>query len=199
VTAGDVGGAWAILEAAYRAGHAPVDLYVELLGPVLRQVGDEWEAKQRSVESEHRVTAVATRLIGRIEARGYRAGRRRRATVVVGGAPGDPHQLPITMVADVLRWDGFNVVDLGANVPEESFLEAVGQAQDLVAVGVSLSVDRHARAVSRVVQRLRRDGPGALLLVGGPAIAGEAEARKLGADGWAPHAGAVADLITAAR
>ncbi len=196
---GDVGGAWSIFEGAFRAGRPPVDLYVELLGPVLRQVGDEWASGVRSVHSEHRASSAALRLAGSLGARGFRAGRRRRATVVLGGAPGDPHQLPVLMVADVLRWEGFRVVDLGANVPLESFVDGASAVSDLVAVGISLSAGRHRRAVTRVLTNLRGAVPGILLLAGGPALPDEKSARSLGADGWAPHAGAVAQLIAASR
>jgi MerR family transcriptional regulator, light-induced transcriptional regulator len=196
---GDLGGAWSVFDGAFRAGQPPVDLYVELLGPVLRQVGDQWASGQRSIESEHRASSLALRLVGRVGARGVRAGRRRRSVVVLGGAPGDPHQLPGLMVADVLRWEGFRVVDLGADVPLESFVEAATSTSDLVAVGISLSARRHRGAVSRVLANLRDAVPGTLLLAGGPALPDVESARSLGADGWAPHAGAVAELVAAGR
>jgi excisionase family DNA binding protein len=196
---GDLGGAWGVLEGAFQAGQPPIDLYIELLGPVLRQVGDEWASGARSVHSEHRVSSAALRLAGRIGSRGHRAGRRRRATVVLGGAPGDPHQLPLLMVADALRWDGFEVVDLGADVPAESFVAAATATPDLSAVGISLSVDHHRPAVAGILTGLRQVVPGAMLLAGGPALPDEASARVLGADGWAPHAGSVAQVISTHR
>lgn len=195
---GDVGGAWAVVEGAVRAGRPSLDLYVQLLGPVLQQVGQEWASGTRSIEAEHRATSTAMRLAGRIGPQGLRAGRRRRATVLLGGAPGDPHQLPLLMVADALRWDGFRVIDLGANVPIGSFVDAATAAPDLVAVGVSLSVQRHGGAVAGVLEELRHAVPGTTLLAGGPALHDEAAARGLGADGWAPHAGVVAEMIRAA-
>lgn len=197
--AGDVAGAWSIVESALRAGTLPTGLYVNLLGPVLAQVGDEWASGTRSIASEHLATSVGLRLVGRLGPRGLRPGRRRTATIVLGGAPGDPHQLPLLMVVDVLRWEGFTVVDLGADVPVDSFLEAATAARDLVAVGVSLSVDRHRRGAARVLTSLRTAVPEARLLAGGPAVRDEASARGLGADGWASHAGDVAAAVGAGR
>jgi MerR family transcriptional regulator, light-induced transcriptional regulator len=196
---GDAGGAWSVFESAFRAGRSPVELYVQLLGPVLREVGEEWAAGERSIDSEHRASATALRLAGRIGPRGAHPGRRRRATVLLGGAAGDPHQLPLLMVADVLRWEGFRVVDLGADVPIESFVDAATAATDLVAVGVSLSVERHGRAVIRLFKQLRLALPEVLLLAGGPALADEESALSLGADNWAPDAGGVAAVVLAGR
>lgn len=197
LSAGDVAGAWSIVEGALAAGRPTVDLYVHLFGPVMRQIGDEWEAGARSVQSEHRASAVALRLVGRIGAGGLRPGPRRRATVVLGGAPGDPHQLPPLMVADALRWEGFQVVDLGADVPAASFVEAARVAPELAAIGVSLSVERHRAAVAELLAQLRREAPPARLLVGGPVVGDEDSARALGADGWASHAGSVGEVVGA--
>lgn len=195
LVAGDVGGAWAVVEATLQAGRAPVDLYVHLLGPVLRRIGDEWAAGALAVEAEHRASAVALRLVGRIGPRGARPGRRRRATVLLGGAPGDPHQLPGLMVADALRWEGFGVVDLGANVPVQSFVDVATTLPDLAAVGVSVSVDQYVPAVADVLVSVHRVAPNARLLAGGPALADEDSARSIGAEGWAGEAGALRDLV----
>jgi excisionase family DNA binding protein len=197
MSAGDVGGAWSVVESAIGAGRDPLDLYVDLLAPVLRQVGDEWATAARSIQSEHCVSAVAFRLLGRIGPRGMRAGRRRTSTVILGGAPGDSHQMPLMMVVDVLRWEGFNVVDLGADVPLQSFVEAATTATDLVAVGVSLSVRHHRRSAADVFEALRSEVPDVRLLAGGPAVQDVAGARRLGADAWAPHAGLVPEALGA--
>jgi MerR family transcriptional regulator, light-induced transcriptional regulator len=198
LTAGDVSGAWAIVEGALGASRPTVELYVQLLGPVLRQIGEEWASGTLGVDSEHRASAVALRLLGRIGPLGMRSGRRRRATIVLGGAPGDAHQLPGLMVADALRWEGFGVVDLGADVPLRSFLDVATSTPDVAAIGISVSVDDHRPECAEVLEKLRDVAPSALLLAGGPALADEESARALGADGWAPHAGALAALVRTA-
>ena len=117
--AGDEPGAWNVVEGALATGYTPSELYLDLLAPTLREIGDRWERGDISVRGEHAVTAVATRLIGRVGPRFLRRGRR-LGTVVVGSAPGDPHALPVAMLADILRGHSFDVADLGANVPLSS-------------------------------------------------------------------------------
>jgi MerR family transcriptional regulator, light-induced transcriptional regulator len=196
---GDLGGAWTVLQESVPAGRPPVALYVRLLAPVLAQVGDEWASGARSIESEHRVSSIAVHLVGRLGVEGLHPGRPRRATVVLGGAPGDAHQMPSLMVADVLRWEGYRVVDLGADVPLTSFVDAASATPDLVAVGVSLSATRHRRAAASVLAHLGDAVPEAILLAGGPALPDEASALALGAHGWAADAGAVAPTLASLR
>jgi MerR family transcriptional regulator, light-induced transcriptional regulator len=193
--AGDESSAWNVVERALATGYTASDLYLQILAPCLRAVGDSWERGEVSVADEHKVTAVAARLIGRLGPRFVRRGRK-HGTVVLGGAPGDPHALPGAMLADVLRGHGYRVVDLGANAPVDSFVEAV-EVESPVAVGVSLADRNCAPAVADVVAAVRAatDAP---VLLGGPAT-DAVLARRVGADGWAPDAEAAASEILQLR
>lgn len=195
--AGDGTGCWAIVESALSGGASPADIYLQLLSPALAQIGKEWAAGRATIDQEHRATAIAVRIAGRLGPRFDRPGRRRAGTVVLGAAPGDRHQLPVTMVADLSRAAGLSVVDLGADVPEEVFLTAAG-APDLVAVGVSISVDDARAAAAAVVAAVRDAHPDALILAGGPAVAGLDAALALGAHSWEPDAVAAASQLRAA-
>jgi excisionase family DNA binding protein len=199
LVAGDEPGAWSVVERALTTGYTPSQLYLDLLAPALRTVGERWSSGALTVGDEHTVTAVATRLIGRLGPRFVRRGRK-HGTVVVGGAPGDPHALGVAMLADLLRAHGYRVVDLGANVPVRSFVDAVEHAERLVAVGVSVSDSALVPAAAEVVAAVgeRTDRP---VLIGG-SVTDQATAAAVGAAGWAPDGEAAAALIerlTAAR
>jgi excisionase family DNA binding protein len=192
LVAGDELGAWAVLERALVAGARPIDLYLQLLGPALRTIGEGWSTGVLTVADEHRASVVARRLQGRLGSRFTRPGRTRGA-VLLGGAPGDHHALPVAMLADVVRGAGFTVVDLGADTPVAAFA-AVARAESLLAAGVSVSTDAHRRGARRAVHALHRAVPGLPVLVGGPAVRDDADARSLGGDG----SGADAALALAA-
>lgn len=194
---GDALGCWAIVEQALTAGASPTDIYLQLLAPALRRIGERWSTGELDVGDEHRATAVALRVMGRLGPSFSRSGRRRPGAVLLGGAPGDPHLLPVAMVADVLRGLGRNVIDLGANVPQSSFLRAAARAADVVAIGVSIGADATKSAAAGTLAALRSAHPEVLLLAGGPAVHDRHEARALGADDWAADAVGVADLLEA--
>lgn len=186
LVAGDEAGAWSVVESTLAAGVDPAELYLEVLAPALRDIGDGWEAGHLSVADEHRATAVAQRLVGRLGPMMTRRGRK-RGTVIVGAPAGDLHGLPCAIVADVLREAGFEVVDLGANTPPESFIHAADDASRLVAILLGVTTSGREREVRTVVRALRRAG--VPVLVGGAAIADEAAAVALGAHGWSGRGG----------
>jgi len=190
---GDAVGAWAVVEQSLAGGAAPAAIYVQLLGPALRRIGAQWASGDLGIDREHQATTVALRILGRLGPTFVRRGPAVAGTVVLSGAPGDPHLVPVAMVADVLRSSGRRVVELGADVPQRSVLHAVRTVPDLRAVGLSLSVDAHAGAVRRLIHALHRACPTTPVVLGGPAVGSLEAARALGSDGWA------ADAVEAAR
>ncbi len=61
------------------------------------------------------------------------------------------------MVVDVLRSEGLVVVDLGANVPTQSLVDAAARIPDLKAVGISVGADSVTRAAA--VEHCGREAP----------------------------------------
>lgn len=183
MVAGDEAGAWSVVEAALASGTDPADVHLDILVPALESIGDRWESGTFSVADEHRATTVAQRLIGRLGPRFARRGRKRGA-VLVGAPPGELHSLPTAIVADLLRGAGFEVLDVGANTPAESFAETARAANRLVAVAIAVTTPGRETGVRSVVRALRQAGITAPVLVGGAAITGEDHATRLGADGW---------------
>ena len=203
MTAGDEAGAWRVVEAAMTAGSAPSEIYLGLLAPALRSIGDGWENGEITVAAEHRASVVASRLVGRLGPRFRRRGRTRGA-VVLGAAPGDAHVLPGAMLADLLRVGGFEPIDLGADVPARSFAEAAADADRLVAVVVGATLGGREDALCEVATAMHRALPESSLLFGGRAIDGDDHARALGAVGWSGHDAAsavarISALASAAR
>ena len=124
LVAGDEPGAWALVESALAAGMKPDASLLELVAPAMRSIGARWQDGELSIADEHRASAVTARLIGRL---GSLFGRRgvKRGTVVLAAPAGELHGLPVSIGANLLRWRGFNVVELGADTPPEALVEAV--------------------------------------------------------------------------
>jgi excisionase family DNA binding protein len=192
---GDEPGAWAVIEQALTSGGEPREVLLELLSPVLVQIGDEWETGGLEVADEHRASSVATRLIGRLGPSFARRGRKRGA-IVIGAAADDHHSIPSAILGDVLRGEGFEVIDLGADTPRESFLRTAMERDDLVAVAISAGWDGALDNARAVATELHDQVPGLAVFLGGPAISGRREARQLGADEYGTNALEVANRCT---
>lgn len=195
---GDEAGAWGVVEAALTAGAVPLEIYVDLLGPAMREVGVRWDAGTLTVGGEHRASAVTQRLLGRLSPRFARRGRR-RGTVVLAGVPGDIHSLPIVIVADVLRGAGFEVIDFGANTPSSDVARAVTENENVVAVALSASTGGRDQEVRAAITDIRTVTNGPPILLGGPAVSSAEAATSLGADGWAADARSAIELVESVR
>jgi excisionase family DNA binding protein len=183
LVAGDVPGAWAVVEDALVSGATPAQIHLDILTPALRSIGEGWADGRLTVADEHRATVTVQRIIGQLGPRFARRGRT-RGTVVIGAPAGELHALPSSMLGDLLREAGYRVVDLGANTPPDSFVDAARDADRLVAVCIGITTGGEDHEAVRTIEALRAASITAPVFVGGAAITDADAAAALGADGW---------------
>jgi methanogenic corrinoid protein MtbC1 len=184
LVAGDETAAWRVLEQALAAGHRPADCYLGLLVGAIDDITGRSAVPTGPVAAEYLATATAARLVARLGARFRRPGRS-RGTVVFGAALGEHHTLAISVVADLVRLEGFTCLELGADVPPEAFAGAASGASRLVAVGVGVTTAENLAAVRETVGAVHAVDPGIPVVLGGQAAAELARAGLTGADAWA--------------
>lgn len=195
--AGDAAGAWGVVEAALAAGTEADEVYTEVMSPALTSIGQRWERGELDVAIEHRASGIVMRLIGRLGPRFARRGRT-RGGVLIGAPEGERHAIPVAMLADLVRADGWDVSDLGVDVPESSFVHAVVHTPELVALGVSVTTAGHLEAARRALAAARAVAPGLLLVIGGAAVREGVAASELGADAVATDANGFLSLLAEA-
>jgi excisionase family DNA binding protein len=180
--AGDEPGAWELVESTLAGGASPIAVLLDLVAPVMVEVGRLWASGQITVADEHCASQVAARLVGRLGPRFDRPGRKRGA-VVVGAPPGEQHSLPVAIAVDVLRWAGFRVIDLGVDLPAEALAATVARS-DVLAVALGVTTPGRPEAVAEAVQAIRRRAEGVAVVVGGAALGSAEAAAAIGADAW---------------
>jgi len=191
----DAGGAWGVLQRAIDAGGEIGNVYLEILAPAMARIGDEWSRGEIDIAIEHQATAIATRLVGQMSPRFVRRGRR-RGEVLIGGPSGERHALALAMLGDLLRLEGYDVFDLGADTPANSFVHAASKINNLTAVGVSVTTTESVEGAIDVVRTLRRAiGDEVPVVLGGSAISGPDHAREIGADFYANGARGFIELL----
>lgn len=193
LTAGDGRGSWSVVEAALAAGATVDEVYLDVIAPALRRIGQRWADGELDVAAEHRATGIAFRLIGRLGPRFGRRGRT-RGSVLIGAPPGERHSMPTAMFADLMRGEGFEVFDLGADMPVDSFVSAALDTPDLVAVCVSITGTDHLPAARELLAALREAVPEVRLVAGGRAVPDALAAAELGAE-WAADAAGLLALV----
>lgn len=189
---GDQRGAAEIMEAVLRSGHDLYFLYLQVLSPAMSAIGARWAAGNLEIFVEHRASNIAMRLIGQFGPRFARRGVS-KGTVVLGSPADEMHTLSTSMVADLIRFEGWNVSDVGANMPAEAFAEAIRQGEDVVAVCIGVTMPGSLPAAQATIGAIRKVVPRDLpILVGGAGVASDEIARNLGAD---RRSGSVHELI----
>jgi 5-methyltetrahydrofolate--homocysteine methyltransferase len=109
------------------------------------------------------------------------------AKVAIGTVKGDLHDIGKKLVAMMLEGSGFEIVDLGIDVPPERFVDAVRQGVQVVALSALLTTTMpNMKHVVDAIQQagLRAD---ARIIIGGAPVT-QAFADQIGADGYAPDA-----------
>lgn len=108
--------------------------------------------------------------------------------VVIGTVSGDIHDIGKNLVAMMLRGAGFQVIDLGLNVPPEKFVEkAKSENAEIVAMSALLTTTM--LAMKNTVYAMEQAGMRnkVKIMVGGAPVT-QKYAEEIGADGYAPDA-----------
>ncbi|MBC8273991.1 MAG: corrinoid protein [Chloroflexi bacterium] len=116
-----------------------------------------------------------------------RAGVRAEGKVVLGTVQGDIHDIGKNIVSALLEGSGFEVYDVGVDVPADVFIKKAQEVEpDIVALSAMLSV-----TVSRMVETviiLKENNIQAKIVIGGAAtnqvVADEMGADAYGKDAW---------------
>jgi 5-methyltetrahydrofolate--homocysteine methyltransferase len=106
----------------------------------------------------------------------------------MGTVKGDIHDIGKNLCDIMLEGAGFNVIDLGVNVPPEKFIEAIQQHQPQ-AVGMSAFLTTTMPMFKTNIEAIKAAGlrDQVKILVGGAPVTQE-YADVVGADGYAPDA-----------
>ncbi|OGO05096.1 MAG: methyltransferase [Chloroflexi bacterium RBG_13_54_8] len=115
--------------------------------------------------------------------------------VVLGTVKGDLHDIGKNLVAIMLRGAGFEVVDLGIDVPSPRFLEVVQQTRAPV-LGLSALLTTTMVNMKEVVACLSEsDWRRRVKVIIGGAPVTTRFAEEIGADGYSPDAAGAVDLV----
>lgn len=171
---------------ALREGSLPRQVYVDVIQEAMYEVGRRWERNEIGVAQEHMATAITQFVLARMYQEMLTVPPT-RGRIVLTGVEGEEHQVGLSMLADVLEVNGFEVRFLGTNLPRQSVVDVVRTLTPVV-LGVSVTMPYNVGAVEHLVTDVRSQlGTRApRVVVGGRAFAHAPELYKeLGADAYA--------------
>lgn len=109
---------------------------------------------------------------------------RKKGTFVIGTVAGDLHEIGKNLAAMMIKGAGWDVIDLGKDVPAGRFIESVGSRPESV-VGLSALLTTTMPSMEATVRELRETFGGIKIIVGGAPLT-DGFAKSIGADLYAP-------------
>jgi corrinoid protein of di/trimethylamine methyltransferase len=177
-----------VTKAALAADVNPSELLGKYMIPAMDEVGKRFECNEYFVPElliAARAMKTALRLLTpKLAAAGAKAVGR----VVIGTVQGDLHDIGKNLVASMLEGGGFEVVDLGVDVPPQKFVEAAKE-QDGSILAMSALLTTTMTQMKAVVKALEEAGirKKTKVIIGGAPIT-QQYADEIGADGYGDNA-----------
>jgi uroporphyrinogen decarboxylase len=180
----------AAAKSALDQGFTPQDVIADGVVPAMTIVGEKFETAEFFLPEMMAAALAARGILEVLRPRLAAAHAEPVGRVVIGTVKGDLHDIGKNLVCMMMEGAGFEVIDLGPDVPAEKFVAAINEHRPGV-VGLSALLTTTAPMMRTILGSLQQAGvrDQVKVLVGGAAISAEF-ADEIGADGYAPDAGA---------
>lgn len=188
ILTGDARAAHDLTQEALANGIEPLALINESMIPAMDEVGRLFEAEEYFVPElllSARAMKAAMELLRPLLAA---TGAKPAGKVVIGTVRGDLHDIGKNLVAVLLEGGGFEVIDLGADVAPQKFIEAI-QLSGANIVGLSALLTVTMPMMKTTIDALTEAGlrDKVKVMVGGAPVTRQF-ADRIGADGYGESA-----------
>jgi methylmalonyl-CoA mutase cobalamin-binding domain/chain len=171
-----------------------MDLVTKAMVPAMDEVGRRFEEEEYFIPElliSGRAMKEAMKLIQPLLAE---AGAEPAGRVVIGTVKGDLHDIGKNLVASMLQGGGFEVVDIGVDVPEEKFIEAAKENKAHI-ICLSTLLTTTMPAMKSAVEAVGQSDLNVKIMVGGAPVT-QQYADEIGAHSYGDNA---RSAVTAAR
>jgi trimethylamine corrinoid protein len=200
VLVGDKDGAAELAKETLAGGHVLLQVVEEGFSAGIRAAGAKWEEgdyflPELAFSAEAMKAAMAI-LQPELAKAGDGA---TKARIIIGTVQGDIHDIGKSLVTTMLLANNYEVIDLGADVPHQRFLDEVERLQpDFLGMSALLTTTMSGQGeVIRLLEQRELRGSVKVLVGGAPTSA--EWAREIGADGHGDNAVAAVQALEAMR
>ena len=179
----------ALAKQALELGLEPLDCITKGLTRGIQQVGELF-GKGECFLPELVISANAMKAAMKILEPALAGGQQREVVgrVVIGTMEGDLHEIGKSLVATMLVANGFQVIDLGVDIPASEFIKAIKENNATI-VGASTLLTTTMMQQKKLIEAIEEAGlrKQVKVMVGGAPVT-KAYAEQIGADGYAEDA-----------
>lgn len=118
---------------------------------------------------------------------------KRKGKLIIGTVEGDLHDIGKNLVSMIAEGNGYEVIDLGVDVPAEKFIEAIKVNPDAF-VGMSALLTTTMANMEKINKQIKSEFPEVITCVGGAPLNNEF-AQKIGADYYTDEPQALVEIL----
>jgi 5-methyltetrahydrofolate--homocysteine methyltransferase len=192
IVSGNQANAAVCVRAALNSSLEPVEILNEGMIEAMAEVGQQFEEGDCYVPEMMLAARAMQTALDILKPALQASDMKIAGRVIIGTVEGDMHDIGKNLVIIMLEGAGFEVVDLGVDVKMERFVDAV-QTGGWHILAMSALLTTTMPQMKRVLDRLEATGlrKQVKVLVGGAPLS-QQYATSIGADAYAPDAGAAA-------
>ena len=163
-------------------GRAPEDILKTALIPSMDKVGELYEQGEYFIPELLWSARAMQQSIDVLKPLLSESGVEPAGTIVMGTVKGDRHDIGKNLVGIIFEGAGFNVVDLGVDIPPSKFVEAI-KKHDAMAVGLSALLTNTMLEMDNVIKAIKGAGlrDKVKIIIGGAPVT-KTYADEIGAD-----------------
>ncbi|ACV63697.1 homocysteine S-methyltransferase [Desulfofarcimen acetoxidans DSM 771] len=175
-----------LLEEVLKQGMMPLQIVDDLLVPALDEVGGKYDRGEFFLPQLMQSAEVVQAAFARLKQELKVAGDSGKGTVLLATVKGDIHDIGKNIVKVLLENYGYEVVDMGKDVPPEEIVRAAKE-KDIRLIGLSALMTTTVVFMKETIDLLRQEKPDCKVVVGG-AVLNEKYAENIRADFYARDA-----------
>jgi MerR family transcriptional regulator, light-induced transcriptional regulator len=144
------------------------DIYVDILQPVMIEIGEMWHRREITIDQEHYMTSTTQVVIAQFYQEIF-SQERNKKKILTAAIGGELHEMGIRMVSDLFEYHGWDSIYLGGGTPKKAIMDAIFRHQpDLAAFSVTMP--QHLLECKEIVEELKEVYPKIKIAVGGRAF-----------------------------
>lgn len=129
--------------------------YTKIIKYTMYEIGLLWEEGLISVAQEHLATSIVMRIMSFLYMN-FDFIQNSKGKAIVTASFNEYHEVGARMISDLLELDGWNVIYLGANIPNEEFMKIIHEEKpDFISISVTMSFN--ISNANKLISQIRSD------------------------------------------
>ena len=170
-----------LIEGALASGFRPPFLYLRIIAPAQRTLGELWAEGKVSLGQEHNASQIALDIMSLLRLRAHRTQPNGLRAIVVA-VDGDRHQVKARIMADFLYIDGWDVDFVANDHPHDLIIQLMNERQ-IALVLLCKAHSEDLNGLKNLITSIKERQSSIKVLVGGPGLRGNEGEWRAAADG----------------